>query len=338
MNTMVSHKRTILLCFDLVCRGINFYTLHLQDPGQKAASKQATSSSSTLLAAAPQQQAAAAAAATSSSSTSAANGGAADAACPSGSQLNQVAPVDTTSAEADRATDAQQLHTIMEQSTIPRWQQQQQQQQQQLALIQGQPLTGDSGMSEHSQRPRSPRHKSNMSDLSESDLALFESPFAINLSGQFSDHLAGAGLISESEVALNLHAAETAAAAATGDAGDASKSKWKRARSMPASAAATAAAAAGAAAKVDAEEQQQQRLRQRASCSVLQRRLTTRASAVPGYKMKPLQVKRQWGVLHLKAFTVLYSTLLYKSWLGRAQLAMREPWALGHELLLHPSF
>jgi hypothetical protein len=28
----------------------------------------------------------------------------------------------------------------------------------------------------------------------------------------------------------------------------------------------------------------------------------------------------------------------YSSWLGKPQLATREPWAHGHELLLHPSF
>jgi hypothetical protein len=188
----------------------------------------------------------------------------------------------------------------MEQSTSPRWQQQQKLQ---LASSQGQPLANGNGMTDHSQRPRSPRHKSNMSDLSESDLALLESPFAVNLSGQFSEDLAGAGLIPESEVMLDLHAAQTVKSAAAAGGGDASKPSWKRARSMPASAAAAAAAIAADAEEQQRQQQQQQRLKQRASCSVLQWRLTTRATAMPGYKMKPLQVNWQCVLLlQLKSF------------------------------------
>jgi hypothetical protein len=273
----------------------------LQDPGQKAASKQATDSSSTLPAAAPQQQTAnAASSSSSSSSTSAADGDAVDAACPSGSQLNELAPGETTAAGSDSIKDSQQLHTIREQSTSLGWLQQQQQ----LGSTKGQPLTNDSGMTQHSQRPSSPRHRPNMSELSESDLALLESPFAINLSGQFSEDLAGAGLIPESEVMLDVQVAEKvkSAAAAAAAAEHTGKPDWKRTQSMPASSAATAAAGAAEGVNIEQQQpqQQQQQLRQRASCSVLQRRLTTRASTVPGYKMKPLQVRWQWVQLQLE--------------------------------------
>lgn len=136
----------------------------------------------------------------------------------------------------------------------------------------------------------SSRPASNVSELSESDLALLESPFAITANGQFSADLAGAGLIPESEEELFRQTAAAANGAAhapaAGRAGSGSSATCKRAKSVPASAAAAAAADAAG----EGQQQQLQQLRQRASCSVLPRRLTTRPSATPGYKMKPLQV------------------------------------------------
>lgn len=197
---------------------------------------------------------------------------------------SRAAPASAESVPTTAGSLQQQLHTIQEQHP----------QQEELcsASSQGQ-LAANGSCSAAVQEQLSSRPKSNVSELSESDLALLESPFAA--SGQFSADLAGAGLVPESEEVLFQQPAAAANGAAqapaAGRAGSGSSATCKRAKSVPASAAAGAAAAAADAGGEGQQQQPQQQLRQRASCSVLPRRLTSRLSATPGYKMKPLQVR-----------------------------------------------
>jgi hypothetical protein len=181
----------------------------------------------------------------------------------------------STVATAEAATDGgpqQQLQPIQEQPTNLHHHTQG-------FLSQGEQLSSNSCNSERPlEHPAHSSTVSSVSELSETDLALLESPFALSAASPEIAAAVAAGVISAIPEEIRAKAAAKNAAA--------DSAVYKRTKSLPATAAAAAAAEADA---------RQQQLQQRASCSVLQRRLTNRSFTMPPHKMKPLQVKNLFG-------------------------------------------
>lgn len=260
-------------------RGINYYTLDLQAPAKTPQQQNGNSAAGKPTTAPPLPPRA-------GSDTAAALQSLPNDAAPTMQRQNSPANQDPSLpplspsmvATAETAADSgpqQQLQPIQEQPTNLH-------QHTQGGLSQGEQLSSSSCNSavhtlplEHSAHSST---VSSVSELSETDLALLESPFALSAASPEIAAAVAAGVISAIPEEINAKAAAKKAAA--------DSAVYKRTKSLPATAAAAAAAEADA---------RQQQLQQRASCSVLQRRLTNRSSTMPPHKMKPLQVKNLFG-------------------------------------------